>query len=105
MLPKIIISPFVPLGMAAWVPWPNLILVADNKHLTRRLIAHELAHVDQWKRYGFFFPLLYLLQWVIAGFSYTHIRFEQDARVAEENQRYLIRAKELLDEFRSPSVV
>ncbi len=50
----------------------------DKKHL-----AHELCHVAQFKRYGFFkFIILYLLESIKNG--YFNNRFEVEARKAED---------------------
>lgn len=47
------------------------------------LVAHEMEHVQQYKRYGFLpFLFLYLLQWMRNG--YYNNRFETEARAAEE---------------------
>ncbi len=50
----------------------------DKKHF-----AHELCHVQQFKRYGFFrFLAMYLLESLRKG--YYNNRFEIEARAAEE---------------------
>jgi hypothetical protein len=47
-----------------------------------RWLRHELAHVEQFRRYGFFtFILLYLAEWLKKG--YYANRFEVEARRAE----------------------
>lgn len=48
------------------------------------LVLHELEHVRQYRRHGFFsFLFLYLLDWVRHG--YYNNRFEKEARAAEKN--------------------
>lgn len=47
-------------------------------------VKHELKHVEQYRRYGFFrFIFLYL--WQSARYGYHQNRFEAEAREAEEN--------------------
>lgn len=49
----------------------------------RRLMVHEIEHVRQYRRHGFFpFLFLYLVDWVRKG--YYHNRFEIEARAAEQ---------------------
>ncbi len=49
-----------------------------------RWVAHELAHVEQYRRYGTArFVLLYLLESLRRG--YRHNRFEEEARAAEQS--------------------
>jgi hypothetical protein len=56
---------------------------ADNFKKDRRWVLHELKHVEQFKRYGFFwFIVLYLLESIRKG--YHGNRFEVEAREAEE---------------------
>ena len=46
--------------------FPDWLAIALGSHiwawrpLNRRELAHEMAHVRQWRRYGIGFPLLYL---------------------------------------------
>lgn len=48
-----------------------------------RWVRHELAHIGQFRRYGFFrFIVLYLAESLRRG--YYHNRFEVEARKAEE---------------------
>lgn len=50
-----------------------------------RWLKHELAHVEQFRRYGFFrFIVLYLLESLRKG--YYNNRFEVEARAAEEQR-------------------
>jgi hypothetical protein len=44
------------------------------------MIAHEHAHVRQWRNYGWRFPFAYVWAWIAAGFSYRNNRFEVEAR-------------------------
>ena len=56
--------------------------------LTERELAHELAHVRQWARYGLAFPIAYLLAALRAKRAgrrwYHDNRFELDARAAAD---------------------
>lgn len=58
------------------------------RRLTDRELAHELAHVRQWRRHGLLFPLRYLAASIVAGHAgagwYRGNRFELEARVAED---------------------
>lgn len=90
---------FVTPGYAAWVPKSNLIVVADEKHATnRRLIAHELQHVKQHRKYGLFFYLAYAIGWAKAGFSYWDNWMEREAREAEQEPRMLMWADRVIKE-------
>lgn len=55
--------------------------------LSGRELAHELAHVRQWRQHGLLFPLHYLLASIRAareGSSWYHAnQFEREARAAE----------------------
>lgn len=57
------------------------------RQLSRRELAHELAHVRQWHRNGLLFPLRYLVASIAAARSgtgwYRGNRYEREARSAE----------------------
>jgi len=53
-------SLFVPPNRYGWTPWKRTILIRRDYPVSEREMAHELAHVLQWERYGAFFPLVYL---------------------------------------------
>lgn len=64
---------------------------ADRFRTDRRWVLHELKHVEQFRRYGFFwFIVLYLLESLRKGYHAN--RFEVEARAAED-------AEELSDAF------
>jgi len=67
-------------GPASAVTLRNTIVVHPDARLTRRLLTHELAHVDQWSRDPLF-PLRYTAEWMRHG--YRRNRFEAEARAAE----------------------
>ena len=52
-------------------------LTADN--VTEPVLRHEAVHVEQWRRYGMLFPLLYAL----AGNDPLRNRFEIEAGLAD----------------------
>lgn len=52
----------------------------------KRWLSHELEHIRQYQRYGFFkFILAYLLESLKKG--YYNNKFEVEARAAENNER------------------
>lgn len=52
----------------------------------KKWLRHELKHIEQYKRYGFFrFIILYLLESIKSG--YTNNKYEIEAREAEENDQ------------------
>lgn len=56
---------------------------SDEFRADRRWVRHELKHVEQFRRYGFWlFLLLYLVESLRKG--YHDNRFEVEAREAEE---------------------
>jgi hypothetical protein len=67
-------------GPAAAVTLGRTIVVHPRVRLTRRLLAHELAHVRQWGEDPLF-PLRYTVETVCRG--YAENRYEREARDAE----------------------
>ena len=70
-------------GPAAAVTLRSTIIVHPGVRLTRRLLAHELEHVRQWK--DPLFPFRYTLESLRRG--YWNNRYEQQAREAEASPR------------------
>jgi hypothetical protein len=91
----IVRSVFVPRGFSAWVPRKRTIVVAPRTVLSERLLAHELAHVRQAERTVW--PLAYVVQWAVSGFSYPTMPFEREAREAERDPFFLAWARDLLE--------
>lgn len=92
---KIVRVPFlIPTWAAAQVLGPNTILVKQSEPLSPGLIAHELAHIDQWRKYGWMFGIRYLLS--IAKHGYYDSPYEAEARAAAKDPAYLARARDLL---------
>ena len=66
---------------AAAVTVGQTIVVHPDARLTERLLRHEVAHVQQWRRDPLLFPLRYALQHLRRG--YRDNPFEVEARAAE----------------------
>ena len=50
----------------------------------KKWVKHEMTHLEQFKRYGFFsFIVMYL--WESARKGYYNNKYEIEARMAEEN--------------------
>lgn len=59
----------------------NHVLTRESE-LDERILRHEQAHVEQWRRFGFFgFLARYL--WCHFKYGYENNPFELEARVAE----------------------
>lgn len=70
----------VPKGYAA-ITLGNTIYVRHDTNLTHSLLAHELMHVLQWQRLGFWgFVWNYGWTFVRDGFRYKNIDLEEEAR-------------------------
>ena len=70
----------------------NIYFVYRRDQITVKFMKHELKHVEQYSRFrpfGWWWPsipvwlLIYVGQWICAGFRYSKIRWEIEARVAE----------------------
>jgi hypothetical protein len=76
---------------------PNWLAITLGRHvwawrpLTDPELAHELAHVAQWRRYGLAFPFLYALASLRARRAgrrwYEENRFEIEARQEADRRR------------------
>lgn len=66
---------------AAAVTLGRTIVVHPDATADPRLLAHELAHVQQWQKQPLLFPLEYLMQHIRCG--YWNNPFEIEAREAE----------------------
>ena len=66
---------------AAAVTLGRTIIVHPNVQLTDRLLRHELAHVQQWRRYPVTFPVRYVINHLRYGYHANP--FEVEARAAE----------------------
>jgi hypothetical protein len=92
--------------IAAWVlrepclamVWSNQVLLhgisIESFCVDKKWLRHELKHVEQFQRHGFYtFILLYL--WESARKGYLNNKYEQEARQAENDegieQRFILR--------------
>jgi hypothetical protein len=89
---------FVPWLIPQWAraqTWWNVVLVRRGVRLTKRLLAHELAHVLQWRCFGACgFVCRYARHLITKG--YLHHPLEIIARLAEQDDFYLEWAQEIL---------
>lgn len=69
---------------AAAVTLGRTIVVRPDVRLTGRLLRHELAHVEQWRRQPVTFPLRYVWQHLKHG--YRDNPYEVEARAAESTE-------------------
>jgi hypothetical protein len=90
---------FVPWLIPNWAraqTWWNVILVRQGVRLTTGLLAHELAHVLQWRSFGVLgFVCRYARHLITHG--YLQNPLEILARLAEQDDFYLMWAREILD--------
>lgn len=94
------VVPFLIPTWAAAQTWGTYILLsrdyADKDYApSLRLIAHELVHVDQWKKQTWAFPLKYA--WELLKSGYEQNAFEVEARRWEDSQHYRERAEALIN--------
>ncbi len=81
--------------------WWNVILVKRGVRLTEGLLAHELAHVLQWRSLGIVgFLLQYARSFLRHG--YEGHPLEMAARLAEQDDYYLNWAREILKTEKKP---
>lgn len=92
-------SLFVPPNRYGWTPWKRTILIRRDYPVSEREMAHELAHVLQWERYGAFFPLVYLWNWAAALFSYMRNDLEEEAWALADTQQMRSWAREVLKQL------
>jgi hypothetical protein len=90
---------FVPWLIPLWAraqTWRQVILVRRGVGLTPGLVAHELAHVLQWRAFGVLgFVCRYARHLLAHG--YLQNPLEILARQAEQDDFYLEWAREILD--------
>jgi hypothetical protein len=76
--------------------WGNVVLVKRGVRLTTQLLAHELAHVLQWRSLGVLgFVCRYARH--LIGRGYKEHPLEIAARLAEQDDFYLNWAQEILN--------
>ena len=82
--------------------WGNVVLVRKGVRLTARLLAHELAHVLQWRALGVVgFVRRYAGHLIRQG--YENNPLEITARLAEGDDFFLDWAREILRSREKPS--
>lgn len=75
---------FVPPGKDAWVIAPYMFFRHAKVDVSDRLFRHELEHLYQVSRDGWFrFYLGYVWDWLTNGFDYHKIKYEVEARAKE----------------------
>ena len=85
---RILYAPWLRPIMSVFVPnWLAITIgstIIAARPMTDRELAHEIAHVEQWQRYGASFVVRYVAASVAAmragGHWYRDNRFEVDAR-------------------------
>jgi hypothetical protein len=89
---------YVPWLLPAWAraqAWGKVILVKRGVGLTETLLAHELAHVVQWRSLGVFrFMYRYACAFLRQGYGKHPL--EMTARLAERDHYFLNWAREIL---------
>jgi hypothetical protein len=92
---KIIFVPWLIPNWARAQTWWNVVLVRRGVQLTKQLLAHELAHVLQWRAFGVLgFVCRYASHLVAQGYEQNPL--EIIARLAEQDDFYLEWAQEIL---------
>ena len=66
-------------GMSAVTYWTFIVLLRTGQKLTVKGKAHELVHVQQWRRWPATFPIRYALACLVDG-GYRNCRYEREAR-------------------------
>jgi hypothetical protein len=75
--------------------WGNVILVRRGVPLSQRLLAHELAHVLQWRALGIWGFISRYARYLLRH-GYEKNPLEIAARAAEQDEFYLAWAKRIL---------
>ena len=92
---RLIVVPWLIPRWARAQVWGRTILIRRGIDLTERLLAHELAHVRQWRKLG-----RCGFVWHYAGqllrYGYFQNPLEVEARAGEDNKFYLAWARRLL---------
>ncbi len=96
---KLVHPRWVPGTYTAWVPWFNTILYDREQRMDKNTVAHELVHVDQWNRYGIFFPIRYAMAWLGGGRTHSGNWMEKEADELASEKKYREKAAELIGEL------
>ena len=84
---RLIIVPWLIPAWARAQVWGNLILIRRGVNVTEELLAHELAHVHQWRTLGVFPFLFQYLRGLIRSAYWDH-PLEIAARAAARQDFY-----------------
>jgi hypothetical protein len=98
---------FVPWLIPAWAraqAWWTVILVKRGVGLTERLLAHELAHVLQWRSLGVWGFLCRYARFFLRH-GYEAHPLEMAARRAETDEFFLNWARKILQSRKKPETV
>jgi hypothetical protein len=92
---RLIIVPWLIPTWAQAQVWWNLILIRRGVTVTEQLLAHELAHVHQWRTLG---VVPFLCRYLVGlfRFGYWDHPLEQKARAAEHQDFYRHWARQIL---------
>lgn len=82
-------------AVGARVVSPTDIVILPEYRTSVRLVAHELAHIVQWNRIGWDFPIVYAHQ--VITFGYWDAPLEIEARAAAVDAWYLAWAWDVID--------
>jgi hypothetical protein len=103
MLPTLSLIPvkiiYVPWLIPTWAraqTWRQVVLVRRGVRLTKRLLAHELAHVLQWRTLGVWGFLSQYARHLLR-YGYEKNPLEIEARAAEQDEFFLSWAQEIPD--------
>lgn len=91
---KIVRFPFlIPTWAAAQVVLPNTVWVSNRYYFSPRLLAHELVHIEQQRRYGIWrYWFEYACRLARGGYHAHKYELEAEARWEE----YITLAREIL---------
>jgi len=94
--PRIVFNQLIPPSPYNAMALGTLIIVR-GRTVSEKTVAHELVHVDQYKRLGFA-RFLVTWAWEYVRKGYWNISLEQEAYKKQNDAEYLQRARRLLSE-------
>jgi hypothetical protein len=92
---RLIIVPWLIPRWARAQVWGRVILIRRGAAVTEQLLAHELAHVLQWRLMGILPFMFYYLKYFVRH-GYQNHPLERQARAAEEQDFYRAWARRML---------
>jgi hypothetical protein len=78
--------------------WGRVILIRRGAAVTEQLLAHELAHVLQWRVMGIFSFIFYYLKYFVRH-GYRNHPLELQAQLAEQQDFYRSWARQILSSY------